>query len=85
MEWMALEEIRQKEEAKIKKVYDKVWNKAFEDVQDVWRLEKNMFLKNTDMSNVRRIQVDWSGVDDNLDKQSNDKKLADFSPEWSIV
>ena len=29
MEWMASEEVRQQEEAKIRKVYDKVWNKSF--------------------------------------------------------
>lgn len=82
MEWMASEEVRQQEEAKIKKVYDKVWNKAFEDVQNNWDKERSKFLKNTDMSNVRKIKVDWSGVDDfDIDKNSHDdKKLADFNP-----
>lgn len=82
MEWMALEEVRQQEEAKIKKVYDKVWDKAFEDVQNDWSKERAKFLKNTDMSRYRKIQVDWSGSDDfDLDvKLKNDKKLADFNP-----
>lgn len=81
MEWMALEEIRQKEEAKIKKVYDKVWGKAFDDVQDKWLKERNNFLKNTDMSHLRNIEVDWSGADDwNIDESQSDKKLADFNP-----
>ena len=39
MEWMASEEVRQQEEAK-KKKFDKVWNKAFEDVQNNWDKEK---------------------------------------------
>ncbi|RCK66750.1 Mannan polymerase II complex ANP1 subunit [Candida viswanathii] len=82
MEWMALEEVRQQEEAKVKKVYDKVWNKAFEDVQEDWGKERNKFLKNTDMNNVRKIKVDWSGVDDvDIDKSLKDgKQLADFNP-----
>ncbi|KAI5952868.1 ANP1 [Candida jiufengensis] len=82
MEWMALEEVRQQEEAKIKKVYDKVWDKAFEDVQKDWQSEKSRFLKNTDMSKHRKIHVDWSGVDDwHIDENIKDeKKLADFNP-----
>ncbi|CAI5759038.1 unnamed protein product [Candida verbasci] len=82
MEWMASEEVRQQEEAKIKKVYDKVWNKGFEDVQDDWKLEKSKFLKNTDMSKYRKIHVDWSGSDDwSIDQnEKEDKKLADFNP-----
>lgn len=81
MEYMALEEMRQKEEAKIKKVYDKVWDKAFDDVQTNWDKERNMFLKNTDMSHMKQIKVDWSGVDDwQIDNSKNDKQLADFNP-----
>ncbi|ODV82374.1 glycosyltransferase family 62 protein [Suhomyces tanzawaensis NRRL Y-17324] len=82
MEWMALEESRQKEEAKIKKVYDKVWNKAFDDVQEDWGKERAKFLKNTDMSKLRQINVDWSGADDwAIDETKQDsKKLADFNP-----
>ena len=69
MEWMALEEIRQQEEIKIKNKYDKVWDKAYVDVQGDWQKEKAKVLKNTDMSKVRKIQVDWSGSDDwHLDK-----------------
>lgn len=82
MEWMALEEVRQKEEAKIKKVYDKVWDKAFDDVQDKWLKERVNFLKNTDMSHLRKIHVDWTGVDDwEIDQSLEDnKRLADFNP-----
>ncbi|EGV65469.1 Mannan polymerase II complex anp1 subunit [Yamadazyma tenuis] len=83
MEWMALEEVRQKEEAKIKAVYDKVWDKAFMDVQVDWKKEKNDFMKNTDLSNFREILVDWSGAEEfNLDNeaQEDDKQLADFDP-----
>ena len=61
MEWMALEEMRQKEQAKIQKVYDKVWGEGFSDMQNDWEKEKNDILKNTDFS--RKIHVDWSGVD----------------------
>ncbi|CUM64956.1 uncharacterized protein PRCAT00002574001 [Priceomyces carsonii] len=81
MEWMATEEVRQKEEAKIKKVYDKVWDQAFEDVLGRWGKERQDFLKNTDMTNIRNIRVDWSGVDDwHIDNIHGDKKLADFNP-----
>ncbi|KAK6197488.1 aminonitrophenyl propanediol resistance protein [Scheffersomyces amazonensis] len=82
MEWMALEESRQQEEEKIKKVYDKVWNKAFDDVQDVWSNERNKFLKNTDMSKLRPIHIDWTGVDDfDIDKtKKGGVHLADFNP-----
>ncbi|RLV90448.1 Mannan polymerase II complex ANP1 subunit [Spathaspora sp. JA1] len=82
MEWMALEEVRQQEEAKIKKVYDKVWNKAFSDVQNEWKKERQQYLKNTDMSKQRKIQVNWPGVDDwKIDQsQKDDRKLADFNP-----
>ncbi|KAI3403244.2 ANP1 [Candida oxycetoniae] len=82
MEWMALEEVRQKEEIKVKNKYDKIWDKAYLDVQEDWLKERNKFLKNTDMSKHRKIQVDWSGVDDwKIDKDSKiEKKLADFNP-----
>lgn len=60
MEQQAIEETRRQEEAKIKKVYDKVWGAAFEDVQMDWGKERVMFLKNTDMSRHRKIIVDWS-------------------------
>lgn len=81
MEFMALEEVRQNEEAKIKKVYDKVWDKAFEDVQGSWSKERNLFLKNTDLSHMKPIKVDWPGVDDwKIDNSKSDKQLADFNP-----
>lgn len=81
MEWMAQQEIRQKEEAKIKKVYDRVWGKAFDDVQSEWDKERVAYLKNTDTSHLRKIKVDWSGVDDwYIDKQIQHDKVADFEP-----
>lgn len=82
MEWMALEEVRQKEEAKIKAVYDKVWDKAFEDMLGNWQKERNDFLKNTDLSKFRKINVDWSGADElNFDDNAkDDNELADFDP-----
>lgn len=82
IEWMALEEVRQKEAAKIKKVYDRVWDKAFDDVLGNWQHERMMFLKNTDMSGQRKVLVDWSGVDEyNIDADHVDnKRLADFNP-----
>ncbi|CAK9439478.1 uncharacterized protein LODBEIA_P35790 [Lodderomyces beijingensis] len=82
MEWMASEEVRQQEELKVKNKYDKVWDKAYKDVQGEWSKERIKFLKNTDMSKHRKIQVDWEGVDDwHIDEgQKNEKKLADFSP-----
>lgn len=82
MEWMAQEEVRQREEAKIKKVYDKVWDKAFDDVLSRWQNERAKFLKNTDMLNVRKVHVDWLGVDDwEIDPVAQpEQKLADFNP-----
>lgn len=80
MEWMALEEVRQKEEAKIKAVYDKVWGKAFEDVQNNWVKERNDFLKNTDLSGFRQVYVDWSGAEDLNLENVKDEQLADFDP-----
>lgn len=78
MEWMALEEVRQKEQAKIMKVYDKVWDKGFADKQLDWERERADILKNTEMD--RYIHVDWLGVDDLYIEQSDDKQLADFQP-----
>lgn len=81
MEWMAQEEVRQKEEAKIKKVYDRVWDKAFDDVQSDWKKERIKYLKNTDTSNLRLIKVDWSGVDDwKIDPKLMPDKIAKFDP-----
>lgn len=78
MEWMALEEKRQQEQAKIQKVYDKVWGEGFLDMQLDWEKEKNDILKNTDVN--RKIHVDWSGVDDLFIEKGDDKQLADFHP-----
>lgn len=78
MEWMAMEEMRQKEQAKIMKVYDKVWDKGFEDMQQEWEQERSHIFKNTDMN--RQIHVDWLGVDDMFIQRGEDKQLADFSP-----
>lgn len=79
MEWMALEEVRQKEQAKIMKVYDKVWDKGFADKQLSWEQEREDILKNTEMD--RYIHVDWLGVDDLfIEEGDDDKQLADFQP-----
>lgn len=78
MEWMELEEVRQREQAEIKKVYDKVWDKGFSDMQLDWEIEKNNILKNTDVK--RKIHVDWSGVDELYIEKGDDKQLADFQP-----
>ncbi|GMM37372.1 Anp1 protein [Saccharomycopsis crataegensis] len=64
MEWMAQEEAKQKEEEKLRGIYDKIWNEGFEDVQDSWKADKINIMKNTDMSGHRKIVVDWSGVDE---------------------
>lgn len=77
MEWMALEEVRRKEQDKIMAVYDKVWDKGFVDRLRNWDKERNFILKNTDTN--RYIHVDWSGVDD-LYIEGDDKELADFHP-----
>lgn len=77
MEWMALEEVRRKEQDKIMAVYDKVWDKGFDDRQKGWEKERSYILKNTDT--YRNIHVDWSGVDD-LYIEGDDKMLADFFP-----
>ncbi|OBA23156.1 Anp1-domain-containing protein [Metschnikowia bicuspidata var. bicuspidata NRRL YB-4993] len=78
MEWMALEEVRQAEQAKIKKVYDKSWGQGFEDKQEGWQREREHVLKNTDIH--RLIHVDWLGVDDLFIEKTPDKQLADFQP-----
>lgn len=78
MEWMALEEVRQEEQAKIMKVYDKVWDKGFADRQRNWEQERNDILKNTDLD--RHIVVDWSGEDDLYIDDGDGKQLADFKP-----
>ena len=81
MEWMALEEVRQKEEAKIRKVYDKVWTEAFEDVQGKWVAERDDFLKNTDMTKLRKVVVDWPDADRfDIDESKPEMQLADFNP-----
>lgn len=81
MEWMALEEVKQKEEAKIRKVYDKVWGEAFDDVQIAWKKERDDFLKNTDMTALRKIEVDWSDADGfDIDANKKDEHIADFNP-----
>lgn len=78
MEWMALEEVRQEEQAKIMKVYDKVWDKGFAGRQLNWEKERNDILKNTELN--RHIQVDWSGEDDLFIDTDDTKQLADFRP-----
>lgn len=78
MEWMALEETRQEEQAKIMKVYDKAWGKGFADMQSDWKKEREHVLKNTDTD--REIYVDWSGVDLLYIEEEVDKQLADFQP-----
>lgn len=80
MEWMALEEVRQKEQAKIRKVYDKVWGEAFDDVQAQWARERDDFLKNTDMTALRKIEVDWSDADRFDIEALKDEHKADFHP-----
>lgn len=77
MEWMALEEVKRKEQDRIMAVYDKVWGKGFADRLLLWEKERSYILKNTDTN--RHIYVDWSGVDD-LFIEEDDKKLADFAP-----
>lgn len=78
MEWMALEEVRQEEQAKIMKVYDKSWGQGFDDRQSDWRREREHVLKNTDMH--RQIHVDWLGVDDMYIEEHAEKQLAEFQP-----
>lgn len=78
MEWMALEEVRRKEQDKIMAVYDKVWDKGFDDRLVNWEKERNFILKNTDTN--RDIKVDWSGVDELFIEEGDDKKLAEFQP-----
>lgn len=78
MEWMALEEVRQKEQAKIMKVYDKSWGQGFADMQSDWEKERDHVMKNTELN--RMIHVDWSDVDELFIEEDNDKQLADFVP-----
>ncbi|CAM9019577.1 unnamed protein product [Wickerhamomyces anomalus] len=66
MEWLANEELRQREYEKNKVVYDKAWKLAFEDVSDQWREEKFNVFKNTDLSRLKIGSVDWDEVDEYL-------------------
>ena len=62
MEWMASEEVRQQEEAKIKKFTIKYGIKLLK-MFKIIGIKKEVNFENTDMSNVRKIKVDWSGVE----------------------
>ncbi|CDK24681.1 unnamed protein product [Kuraishia capsulata CBS 1993] len=76
MEWMAQEEERQKQEAKLRQIYQKSWDEAFEDMTSSWKGEKSRILKNTDLSKYRpKVEVDWSDVDE------TNMHLAQFDPE----
>ncbi|KAH3674447.1 hypothetical protein WICMUC_003284 [Wickerhamomyces mucosus] len=66
MEWLANEEIREKEYLKNKVVYDKAWELAFEDVSDTWYEEKSHVFKNTDLSKLQLGSVSWDEVDEYL-------------------
>lgn len=81
MEWMALEEVRQQEEARVRKVYDVVWDKAFDDVLKDWLKQRNMFMKNTDMSFMKAGKVEWPGVDElDIEMLKPGQRLAEFIP-----
>ncbi|CDK24501.1 unnamed protein product [Kuraishia capsulata CBS 1993] len=82
MEWMAQEEKRRLERAKIQKFYDKAWKLAFEEVDEDWkRLKFNVF-KNTDLRKTgRKIEVDWSEVDEYL-LEMDDEYNSGASTEW---
>ncbi|KAG7934692.1 hypothetical protein KL934_002618 [Ogataea polymorpha] len=64
MKWMAEEETNGLEKAKIQKLYDKIWMKAFEEVTSEWNGLKFNVFKNTDIR--RDVSIDWSEVDEYL-------------------
>ncbi|KAG7752456.1 hypothetical protein KL911_003738 [Ogataea haglerorum] len=64
MKWMAEEETNRLEKAKIQKLYDKIWMKAFEEVNSEWNGLKFNVFKNTDVR--RDVSIDWSEVDEYL-------------------
>jgi mannan polymerase II complex ANP1 subunit len=66
MEWMANEELRQKELLKNKEFYDRAWEIAFEDVNEKWHDEKFNIFKNNDLSKLGIGSVDWNEVDEYL-------------------
>ncbi len=71
MEWMAQEEEKRKEYEKVKAIYDKAWDVAFEDVIPDWRQEKVDVFKNTDLGRLQNIYNDWSSDDDNNNNNDN--------------
>lgn len=79
MAWMAEEEKRKVEEARIKEFYDKNWESGFEDVRDEWESEKSAILLNIDLTTGSQgnIEVDWSDDEDDLD---NTNGIAAMSP-----
>ncbi|KAG7722801.1 hypothetical protein KL949_000148 [Ogataea haglerorum] len=80
MEWMAQEEVRQQREESMQKVYERVYGAGFLDVEDEWKEEKPLILRNTDSSRgARKIQVDWDDVD-TFGDDLNGQGLADFDP-----
>ena len=77
MAWMAEEEKRKVEEAKIREFYDKIWDLGFDDVRDDWELERVQILKNIDPNVLdREIVVDWSDEGYDEDKRSDEKKAG---------
>ncbi|GMG55583.1 unnamed protein product [Ambrosiozyma monospora] len=65
MEWMAEEEMNKLEKARLQKIYNKIWTKAFERVDTEWEALKFNVFKNTDLK--RHIDIDWSEVDEYLE------------------
>ncbi|CDR42785.1 CYFA0S10e02234g1_1 [Cyberlindnera fabianii] len=66
MEWLANEELRQKELLKNKEFYDRAWEIAFEDVNEKWQAEKFNVFKNNDLSSLKIGQAHWDEVDEYL-------------------
>ncbi|AET39043.1 Anp1p Ecym_3573 [Eremothecium cymbalariae DBVPG len=92
MAWMAEEEQRKMEEAKIREFYAKIWDIGFDDVRDDWEIERARILKNVDPNVLdRKIQVDWSDddsvpytedLDTRKDNRNRDGKVpVDFDPD----
>ena len=63
MAWMAEEEKRKIEAAKMKEFYKKIWEVGFEDVRDEWEDERRYILSNVELSEGainHEVFVDWS-------------------------
>lgn len=87
MAWMAEEERRKLEEARLRDFYDLIWVTGFEDVRMDWSNERASILKNLDHTEVsqRKIEVDWSDSDVTNEQDPDSDPDSNFNKEKSPV